>query len=217
VDKWRTNEFFRGLGLTAAASWLPGELDPAAADYPLFVKPRFGSASGDSFKANTPEQLTFFSRYVPSAIVQEHLAGPEITNDVVCDLDGNLMAVVSRERIRVRGGEVVIGKTVFDPAIAEACVRIAKALPAIGPITVQCMRNNGATVFTEINGRLGGGAPCGVAAGADWPRWLLARLAGIPVEIPPLGSYQTGLYFSRFHESLFTSEADCDEMVRSRL
>jgi len=217
VDKWRTNEFFRSLGLAAAASWLPGELDPAAAGYPLFVKPRFGSASGESFKAETPEQLTFFSRYVPTAIVQEYLVGPEITSDVVCDLEGEVLAVVSRERIRVRAGEVSIGKTVFDPAIAEACVRIAEALPAVGPITVQCIVDRGVPTFTEINARLGGGAPCGVAAGADWPRWLLARLAGMPVEIPPLGSYQTGLYFSRCDESFYLSEAEVEQLASRRV
>ena len=102
-----------------------------------------------------------------------YLPGPEITNDVVCDLDGKVLSVVSRQRIRVRGGEVTVGKTVFDPAIAHACVRIAEMLPAVGPITVQCMMkrtpDGEAPAFTEINARLGGGVPLGISAGADSP------------------------------------------------
>ncbi|MBN2477079.1 MAG: ATP-grasp domain-containing protein [Pirellulales bacterium] len=222
ADKWHTCEFFRGLGLTVAASWLPGELDPAKADYPLFIKPRGGSASQETFKVKNPRQLEFFCEYVTDPIVQEYLPGPEITNDVICDLDGKVLSVVSRQRIRVRGGEVTVGMTVFDPAIAEACVRIAGALPAVGPVTVQCMmkdtRDRGPVpVFTEINARLGGGLPLGISAGANSPLWLLAAVADMPVEIPPLGSYRRGVYLSRFDQSLFLTEAEREQMASHRV
>jgi carbamoyl-phosphate synthase large subunit len=121
--------------------------------------------------------------------------------------------VISRQRIRVRSGEVIVGRTVFDRAIAETCVRIAQSLPAIGPITVQCMMSDSGPLFTEINARLGGGLPLGIAAGADSPRWLLARIAGVPIEIPPLGSYAQNLFVSRFDDALFITEAEREAMA----
>ncbi len=223
ADKWRTNEFFRRLGLTVPRSWLPGQRDPAAAEYPLFIKPRFGSASQHTFKVQDRRQLDFFCEYVDRPIIQEYLPGPEVTNDVICDLRGRVLSVVSRQRIRVRAGEVIVGKTIFDPAIAEACVRIAEALPAVGPITVQCMidaNSSGgarAAKFTEINARLGGGLPLGIAAGADSPQWLLAAAAHLPVDIPPLGSYRRGLYVSRFDDSAFVTEAQREQMASHRI
>lgn len=222
ADKWRTNEFFRRLGLTVPRSWLPGRLGPSEAEYPLFIKPRFGSASQQAFKVENPRQLAFFSEYVSQPIFQEYLPGPEITNDVICDCDGHVISVVSRQRIRVRAGEVIVGKTIFDPAITDACVRIAEALPAVGPITVQCMSNgtdgNGSVAkFTEINARLGGGLPLGIAAGANSPLWLLAAAANVPLEIPPLGSYRTGLYLSRFDQSQFVTEAEREQMASRHL
>lgn len=210
-DKWRTTQFFQNLGLPTPRSWLPEQLDPASAEYPLFVKPRGGSAAKNTFKARNARELAFFLDYVPDALIQEFLPGPEITNDVICDLNGDILAVVSRRRIEVRWGEVAKGVTMYDPQIADACVKIARALPAIGPITVQCMLKDGIPHFTEINARLGGGVPLGIAAGADSPRWLLARAAGLPIEIPPLGSYRIGLYLTRFDESFFLSE---DERAR---
>ena len=213
ADKWLTDEFFRKLGLSVPRSWLPGTLQPAEAAYPLFIKPRFGSASHQAFKLANGEQLDFFSRYVDNAIVQEYLPGPEITNDVICDIAGNVLSVVSRQRIRVRGGEVIVGKTIYARAIADACRLIAGALPAVGPITVQCILKAGLPLFTEINARLGGGVPLGIAAGADSPRWLLARAAGVPVDIPPPGSYRTNLYLSRFDDSRFSSEAEREQMA----
>ena len=217
ADKWLTTEFFGELGLAVPRSWLPDELDPATAEYPLFIKPRFGSASQHTFKVEDSRQLEFFRQYVPRPIIQEYLSGPEITNDVICDVDGTVLSVVSRQRIRVRAGEVIVGKTIFEPAITDACVRVAQSLPAVGPITVQCMMRGAVPVMTEINARLGGGLPLGIAAGADSPLWLLAAAANVPIEIPPLGSYRTGLYLSRFDDSLFLTEADCEEMASHRL
>jgi carbamoyl-phosphate synthase large subunit len=216
-DKWLTTQFFQRLGLNTPRSWLPGQLDAAQAEYPLFIKPRGGSAAQSTFKVNNAREMAFFSNYVPDPLIQEHLPGPEITSDVICDLDGEVLAVVSRQRIEVRWGEVAKGVTVYDPAIAQACIKIAEALPAIGPITVQCMLRDGQPYFTEINARLGGGVPLGIAAGVDGPRWLLARTAGLPMEIPPLGSYQTGLYLTRFDESFFLTEADRAQMASHRL
>lgn len=216
-DKWKTSAFFRGLGLPVPRSWLPHEVDPAQAEYPLFIKPRNGSASHHTFKVRDARELTFFRDYITEPIIQELLPGPEITTDVVCDVDGSVLGVVSRRRIEVRGGEVAKGITVHDPAIIDACVRIAAALPAIGPITVQCMLKDGEPRFTEINARLGGGVPLGIAAGVDGPALLLARAAGLAIDAPPIGEYRVGLYTSRFDDSFMLTEDDREAMARRRL
>jgi carbamoyl-phosphate synthase large subunit len=75
------------------------------------------------------------------------------------------------------------------------------------------MLKGGVPHFTEINARLGGGVPLGIAAGVDSPRWLLARAAGLDVAIPPIGSYQAGLYMTRFDDSFFLSEAEREQVA----
>jgi carbamoyl-phosphate synthase large subunit len=216
-DKWLTAQFFQHLGLRTPRSWLPEDQGLMDAEYPLFIKPRGGSAAQNAYKVHTASELNFFIHYVPEPIVEEYLPGPEITSDVICDLESEVLAVVSRQRIEVRWGEVAKGVTVYDQTIVEACVKIAHALPAVGPITVQCMLKNGVPYFTEINARLGGGVPLGIAAGVDSPRWLLARMARLPVEIPPLGTYQTGLYLTRFDESFFLTADEREQMASHRL
>ncbi|HVF90456.1 MAG TPA: ATP-grasp domain-containing protein [Blastocatellia bacterium] len=215
-DKWKTVEFFNGLGLRTARSWLPEHIDPRRAEFPLFIKPREGSASQHTFKINNAEELAFFSKYVQRPIIQEYLPGPEITSDITCDVDGSLLGVVSRRRIEVRSGEVSKGVTVRDRAVVEACVKIAKGLPAIGPITAQCMMKDGVPHFTEINARLGGGLPLAIASGADSPRWLLARAAGLPVDVPPLGSYRENLFLTRYDDSFLLSEGDREDVAGHR-
>jgi carbamoyl-phosphate synthase large subunit len=217
VDKLLTCQLFRSVAVPTPATWLPNEVTPAALAYPVFVKPRSGSASKGAAAARGERELAYFLEYVPDPIVQEYLPGPEITNDVVCDFEGNVLSVVSRQRIEVREGEVAKGVTIYDAEITESCARIAKGLEAIGPITVQCLLRDGRPYFTEVNPRFGGGLPLAIAAGVPVPQWLLAIAAGRSVDVPPLGTYRTGLHMTRFDESFFLSEGELGAVERVRI
>jgi len=206
-DKWQTHQFFESLGVPTARSWLPENLPDSGLPFPLFVKPRSGSAGKNTFRVDSSEDLRYALERAHQPIIQEFLAGAEVTNDVVCSFEGEVWAVVSRERIEVRWGEVAKGKTIHDPDILGHCVTIAQALQARGPITVQCIMSDGPK-FTEINARYGGGHPLSIAAGVPSPSWYLAKAAGLPVEPAPLGTYQAGLYLTRFDETFFLNEDD---------
>jgi carbamoyl-phosphate synthase large subunit len=209
-DKRATADLFAGLDVPAPACWTAEEAE-AATDlpFPVFVKPRFGSAGADAHAAADRTELDFWLPRLPEPVVQEHLPGPEITSDVLCLEDGRACAVVSRRRLEVRTGEVSKGVTVHDPDVVDLCVRIAEAIEARGPITVQCLlRDDGSPAFTEVNARFGGGAPLGFAAGMSSPRWLLAQAAGMEVDLPQLGVYEVGLYMTRYDESLFLREEE---------
>ncbi len=218
ADKWLTYQFFKKLGIPTPNTWLPEQVFENRLEYPLFIKPRFGSASKHTYKINNKKELRFFLEHVPEPLVQEYLPGPEITSDIYCDFNGgHVLAVVSRQRIEVRWGEVSKGKTIYNPAIIQHCVTIARGLNAVGPLNVQCILREGQPYFTEINARFGGGAPLGFAAGVHAPRWFLALAAGLPVEIPPLGSYKVNLYLTRFDESFFLTEEDYDQIASRRI
>ncbi|MCI0709834.1 MAG: ATP-grasp domain-containing protein [Chloroflexi bacterium] len=214
-DKWETYQFFQNLGVNTPQSWI--ELDAIPQDFPLFVKPRAGSAAKYTFNVNNQRELQFFFDYVPQPIVQEYLPGPEITCDVLCDLEGKVFAIIQRQRIEVRSGEVVKGVTVHYPEVQKACVKIAQGLAAIGPITIQCMMKDGIPHFTEINPRFGGGLPFAVRAGVHAPLWLLSRLTDNSIEIPPLGTYETGLYMTRFDDTYFITPDVYEARQRARI
>ena len=79
------------------------------------------------------------------------------------------------------------------------------------------MKSERGHLFTEINARFGGGVPLAFKAGAETPKWLLASLAGIDVDIPPIGNYDVGLYMTRFTESQFLSEDQIAAIAGSRI
>ena len=207
-DKWQTFQFFKKLELKTLDSWDSDSHPIKNGNFPLFIKPRFGSASENTFKLNNQKELDFFVNYVPKPIIQQYLSGPEITSDIVCDLNGKVLSIVSRQRIAVRGGEVVKGVTVHDTEIDTACRKIADALPARGPITAQCMMHNGEPHWIEINARLGGGVPLGIAAGVDSTEMLIKIACGDDLSPLPRFSYRENVYMTRFDDSLFISKAD---------
>lgn len=211
VDKWLTKGLFQDLGLETPESWLPETL-PDHPPFPLFLKPRQGSASKGAHRVDDLEELRFYATRVGHPIIQELINGPEITCDLVCGLDGQLLGLCQRRRIEVRWGEVAKGVTLSIPAVEQGLRKLAQELRPRGTITVQCMLKDDRPCFTEINCRFGGGHPLAVAAGVDGPRLLLAELAGLDIELPKPGEYQLGLHMTRFDDSLFLDQSQLDRL-----
>ncbi len=216
-DKWKTYQWLVGRGVPTPTTWLGADVPLTGLELPLFVKPRFGSAGKQGFRAETTDQLRFFLGYVPDPVAQAFVAGEEVTNDVFCGLGGEIWAVVSRRRIEVRWGEVAKAETLHDETIRGHCLTIAGGLGAIGPITVQCLMGATGPLFTEINARFAGGSPLGFAAGVPAPRWYLEQAAGRAVTPPPLGSYRAGLFLTRYDDSLFLDGDAGARLARRRL
>lgn len=180
LDKRNTGEYFTRLGLKTPRIYAPSEWAnlPDSA-FPLIVKPASGSCSIGLHRVQNREELAFFTRYVPGAIVQECIRGREYTVDVFA-WDGEVLCVVPRERIETRAGEISKGRTARNPTIIDAATQAVAGLPgARGCITVQCfLTESGAEpIFIEINPRFGGGIPLTIESGAHYPEWILRLLS----------------------------------------
>lgn len=206
-DKWLTREAFMVQGIDTPSSWLPSSIDEGRLPPHLFVKPRDGSASRDTYSA-TPDTLREILPRVPNAIVQEKLLGPEITIDALLDFMGEPLHYVPRKRIRTLAGESIQGVTLAADELRgwlEELLRAAARLGARGPITLQAFLTPRGPVLIEVNPRFGGGFPLAHEAGGHYPEWLLAMVHGERVE-PRLGQYQADLYMTRYNVEHFTTE-----------
>jgi carbamoyl-phosphate synthase large subunit len=100
---------------------------------------------------------------------------------------------------------VVKGVVVKDLEIMAAGRRVVEALgdSLRGLVTLQCMVTQDRRMrFIEINARFGGGAPMGIAAGADYPLWLLQELRGETPQIA-FDGFRHGLCMLRYDWSTF--------------
>jgi carbamoyl-phosphate synthase large subunit len=140
-------------------------------------------------------------------LVQECIDAPEFTIDYFADREGRAISAVPRERIRVAGGESVVGRTVDAPRLIDASVALAGSLALVGPATLQCFVRDDEPLWIEINARIGGGAALGFAAGARSTDWLVAEAEGDALA-SCLGSYERDLYMFRASADRFVRAAE---------
>ncbi len=200
-DKFATCQSLRNNGVAAAATYLPGEI-PDDVTFPLFVKPRLGRGGVGAFAIQSRRELEFFVNYVPNAIVQEFLDGPEYTIDLLCGFGGDVLSVVPRERVVIRAGVIDRGRTVKDARLIDLAKACADTIPFAGAINIQCRMVDGRPVVFEINPRFSGGIPLTIEAGADFPRMLVDLAAGRMVE-PSIGAFRDNLWMTNYETSVF--------------
>lgn len=205
-DKLATCLHLRAHGIRAAQTWLPCDV-PASAKFPLFIKPRSGRGGVGAFPLRTPRDLAFFSGYVEASVVQEYLDGPEYTIDVFCDFEHRPISVVPRERVVVRAGVTDRGRTVKDRALIRLGEEVAWAMPFTGAANIQCRVVDGTPIVFEINPRFSGGIPLTIAAGADFPRFLVDLVVGRSVP-PRIGRFRDQLWMTCFETAFFVDAAD---------
>ena len=201
-DKHASYHFFRERGIPFARTWLPEELERESLKYPLFLKPRSGRGSVGAFTIKNKRELDFFLGYVPDAVIQEFLAGTEYTIDVLADFEGRIISVVPRERMVVRSGVSDRGRTFQHPGLIELAIETSRAIELRGPANVQVKLKDDAAVIFEVNPRFSGGIPLTIAAGADFPGWLVEMCEGRGPE-PCIGNFTDGLTMACYEEALF--------------
>lgn len=210
-DKIETYRFLTRQGIDTPRTYTADEIRAVPdLQFPYFIKPRFGSASKWAHKVDDARDLDYLLTKAPDPIVQEYVGGLEHTLDVYVGLSGAPRCVVPRARWQVRAGEVSKGVVVKDREIMEAGRRVVEALGASprGLVTLQCIVTPERRIrFIEINPRFGGGAPLGIAAGADYPGWLIQELLGETPQIA-FDGFRHGTCLLRYDWSTFLALDD---------
>jgi carbamoyl-phosphate synthase large subunit len=200
-DKWETFQFFKEHGIPFPNTYLPGMLTYRM-NYPLFIKPRAGRGSVDSYIVKNKKELDFFVEYVSDPLVQDYLSGKEFTLDVFFSNDGRLISYVPRYRLVIRSGVSDRGRTFKNEKLTRWLQKIGHELKFEGAINIQgkiCKRD---VMFFEINPRFSGGIQLTTAAGPNYAELLMRELRGETLEVQT-GEYNSHLTMTSFEDSLF--------------
>lgn len=213
-DKYRTHVELAARGLPSPPTVLPGT-EPDR--YPVMVKPRQGSGARSIHPCADRAEMEFFIGYVKEPVmVQRLMGGPEISIDVLCDLDGRCLNAIPRSMLESRGGESIKGQVLEDPELVDLARRVAESFGFRGPGTVQVFRDPEIGLgITDVNPRFGGAFPAPMYAalqGRTYPELIVRMACGERVE-PHVGEYRRGIYFTRYYEQL---ELDADLRPTSR-
>lgn len=204
LDKNMTYQFFASQGVATPRVFDTQSISSGDLSYPLFLKPRDGSASKGIVKIENERELGFFLDYVPNPILQEFVRGREITLDILFDCSGRVRCIVPRMRMEVRAGEVSKALVVDDDRLLDEAWRVAGLLRGgRGCINMQCLAAEAGEIkFVEINPRFGGGVPLSLYAGADFPRWIIQMARGCdPGDIS--SAYRKNVCMLRYDDAVF--------------
>lgn len=199
-DKINTQKFLEKNGFKMPKMYSEEELDSGELKFPLFIKPKSGSSSINTFKANNLQELFTYRSLIKEPIVQDFITGKEFTVDVFLDFDGNIITIVPRLRMATRSGEISKGKIIKDREIIDDIKRLVEVLRPIGHITIQLMKTDKGIEYIEINPRFGGGTPMSIQSGADSCENLYRLLMGESLDYNE--NYRDNIMFLRFDSSI---------------
>jgi carbamoyl-phosphate synthase large subunit len=174
-DKRITRDHFLSLGISSPATYT---LDSIV--YPAFAKPADGSLSRDTHILHSPLDVSAKILEIPNVMYSQYIT-PADNDEYTCDAyysrNGNLCCVVPRQRLQVRGGEISKGITKRNELVSLFDNKLAYLQGARGCLTFQFFvnRHNRQVHLIELNPRFGGGFPISLAAGANYPQWLVAE------------------------------------------
>lgn len=213
-DKWKTYQFLKDKGFHTPTSFLNlNEVTSSIAigklNYPIIVKPRYGSGSISIALAYDAEDLYYLTKKANEDIVnsylkyessvtknkviyQECLKGQEYGADIINDLKGKTQNVIIRKKIAMRSGETDIAELVDEPIIKKELEKLGYYTKHIGNMDCDIFLVDGVPYILEMNARFGGGYPFSQMGGCNLPKAIIEWVEGKKVD-KELISSKTGI------------------------
>lgn len=224
-DKWETVKFLEQKGLKSPKTFIDfnkakeairlGELE-----FPLVIKPRWGSASIGIYFPETMEELELayqlqnirLNRTIlaeaskedinHAILIQEKIPGIEYGMDVLNDFEGNYIGTFVRQKLQMRSGETDKAISIIDNRFEQIGRVIGENLKHIGNLDCDVFEHKGELYVLELNPRFGGGYPFSHEAGNNTAAIYIEWLKG-NTDISKHSNYREAVMFSK-----------CDRMLR---
>jgi carbamoyl-phosphate synthase large subunit len=147
----------------------------SANKFPMFLKPRMGSASKGIYRVNDEQYLNYLLKQIEESnyVKQKYIEGIEYTVDAYVSKNGKFVGAVPRIRHNVTAGESTTSIIIYDKEILNFTKEILGKFNLRGPITLQFIRTKKDLYFLEINPRFGGGVIASIEAGFDIPKIMI--------------------------------------------
>lgn len=169
--------------------------------FPVFIKPKNGSASIDIAKVDNLQELdTLINKYNDDYLIQEYIDGIEIGIDVYIDrIDQQIKGYFAKEKIRMRAGETDKSVSYVDEELKELIYDFCYKMGFTGVIDIDVFKINDKYLISEVNPRFGGGYPHAYEAGINFPEMIVDNLSNKPSN-HNYTSYEDRLYMSKYSE-----------------
>ncbi|MBR5673768.1 MAG: ATP-grasp domain-containing protein [Muribaculaceae bacterium] len=203
-DKLKTSQYIESLGLRTPKTF--SDLDAAMnalhtgeLQFPLVIKPRWGSASIGIEYVDSIEDLQVIYELIKRKIrrgilgevsqhdenfilIQQKITGKEYGLDIINDLSGNNVSVSVKQKLAMRAGETDKATTVDSEELRRIGQVIGSNLGHIGNLDCDILEMDGKFYILELNPRFGGGFPFSYQAGVNLPKAIIKWIKGEPFD-----------------------------------
>ena len=174
-DKWNLWNFMEQEGFNSPKTFLLAESEPPDT-FPLIAKERKGEGGKNQSIIENQQDLDYCMDKYSHHIFQEYIQGKEFSIDLFADVNGVPKLIVPRERLLVRGGEVMTSKIQMNKPIIVSVEALSRKLGLTGASTIQGIQDtNGKFFFTDLNLRFGSGSVHTIAAGGNIPIMIIKK------------------------------------------
>jgi carbamoyl-phosphate synthase large subunit len=201
LDKWATYNYVTKMGWSTPLSFVSLNaakegLEAGLLQFPLILKPRCGQGSIAIEVANNYYELEAQYKLLVAKVVrmesngliqqnedepliiQQYLSGVDYDLEVVNDLQGRYVSVLSKKKFSSRAGECEFAETLEEPRLTELGGQIGSKLGHLGVLDVDIIEQDGILYVLEFNPRFGGCYPFSHMAGANLPAAYVAWAMG---------------------------------------
>ena len=199
-DKWNLSKFMEMEGFTSPKTFLLEESEPQNV-FPLIAKERKGEGGKNQRIIEDQRDLDYCIDKFPNHIFQEFIRGREYSVDLFSNNAGVPHLIVPRERLSVRGGEVMTSRIDMNESIIDSVEALSRKLALTGPCNIQgILDDKGNFFFTDLNLRFGSGSVHTIAAGGNIPLMMYQEITGQKMSKPYI---QNQSLMTRYPESIF--------------
>lgn len=209
-DKYEFYKDLKSKGFKSQKTIIQDEiiqsLETHRLSYPVFVKPRTGSASININKINDKNSLLNTIQNNDDLIIQEYIDGIEYGIDVYIDyISKEVISIFIKRKIKMRAGETDKSISIKDKKIFEIIEDFVTKMGYTGAIDIDLFEANGTFYISEVNPRFGGGYPHAYLSGCNFPKYIINNLNGVSND-KAIGDYNEGNVMMKYSEIKYIQE-----------
>lgn len=212
---WLINHGYKSAKTYKDKNLFYKDLELREIDFPVFLKPRRGSASLNISKAFDQEDVEFLIKRSPDLLIQEYMQGTEIGADVYIDLISHeAVSIFTKEKILMRAGETDKSVSFKDERLFALIKKFVKEAGYVGAIDIDIFKVEDDYYISEVNPRFGGGYLHAYGCGVNFPKMIINNLKGIPND-NQIGNYKEGVYMLKYNE--VSIKKDLEKLIQKSL
>lgn len=199
--RWLESHFYKCARTYDSVEVFQKDLLLGVIEFPVFVKPLYGSASIHAQVITNEEMLYAAIRKDKDLLIQEYIQGQEIGADVYVDMiSGEVVSIFTKKKLLMRAGETDKAVSFRNERLFQLIENFVTEAGYVGELDIDLFEQDGEYFISEVNPRFGGGYPHAYECGCNHMKMIENNVNGL--ENPKnIGGYTENLCMMKYSDT----------------